>query len=176
MSQTSNNKRCQLIIRCVFRNLGHMDLAYDDVGYTVYRLGFSCLDYSFDVLISWSRNLGLYRWFCRICFHRVLLQISSFIIIIILYIFTSCLIICVLFHHAFCSYHIIPCMFPSWYHLQSPYSLLYACAQTRFLIHDLLIHIYRYMCAYPCTPLGIHHTTRWGVSDFPGSFCPDLRA
>ena len=31
----------------------------------------------------------------------------------------------------------------------------------------LLIRIYRYMCAYPCTPLGIHHTSRWRVSDLP---------
>ena len=38
-----------------------------------------------------------------------------------------------------------------------------------------MIQIYRYMCAYPCTPLGIHHTTRWGVSDSFGSSCPDLR-
>jgi len=36
MSQTSNNKRCQLIIRYVFCNSGRMDLAYD-VRYTVYR-------------------------------------------------------------------------------------------------------------------------------------------
>jgi len=91
LSTTSyNNQRCQLIIRCVFYNSGCMDLAYDDVRNTVYRWGFSCLDYSFDVLISWSRKLRLYRWFCHLCFHRVLLQIFSFvIIIIILYTFTS---------------------------------------------------------------------------------------
>jgi len=43
---------------CVFCNSGHMDLVYDDMGYMVYRWGFSYLDYSFDVLISWSRKLG----------------------------------------------------------------------------------------------------------------------
>jgi len=34
---------------------------------------------------------------------------------------------------------------------------------TRFSIHALLIRIYRYTCACRCTPLGIRHTTRWGV-------------
>jgi len=90
MSWTSNNKRCQLIIYCVFCNSGCKDLAYDDVRYTVYRWGFSYLDYSFSVLISWSRKLGLYCWFCHICFHRVLLRISDIIIIILLlYMFRS---------------------------------------------------------------------------------------
>jgi len=51
-----------------------MNLTYDDVRYTVYRWGFSYLDYSFDVLISWSRKLGLYCWCCYICFHQVLHQ------------------------------------------------------------------------------------------------------
>ena len=80
-----------------------MDLAYDDVRYTAYRWGFPYLDYSFDVLILWSRKLGLYRWFFHICFHQVLLQICSFviiIIIIILYMFTSCHTTCVLFHQS----------------------------------------------------------------------------
>jgi len=33
---------------------------------------------------------------------------------------------------------------------------------TRFSMHAL-IWIYRYTCAWPCTPLGICNTTRWGV-------------
>jgi len=58
LSTTSyNNQRYQLIIHCVFYNSGCMDLAYDDVRYMVYRWGFSYLDYSFNVLISWSRKL-----------------------------------------------------------------------------------------------------------------------
>jgi len=36
--------------------------------------------------------------------------------------------------------------------------------------------IYRYLCAYPCTPLGIRHTTHWGASDSPGSSYPNPRA
>ena len=92
---SNNNKRCQLIIRCIFCNSGRMDLVYDDVRYMVYRWGFPYLIYSFNVLISWNRKLGLYRW-C-IYFHRVILQIFGFIIII-LYLFTSCLITCVLFY------------------------------------------------------------------------------
>jgi len=102
LSRTSyNNKRCQLIIRCVFCNLGRIDLAYNDVRYTVYRWGFSSFDCSFDVLISWSRKLGLHRWFYHICFHWILLQISGFVIIIIvLYTITSWLTTCVLFHQS----------------------------------------------------------------------------
>jgi len=45
----------------MFCNSGHMDLAYDDVRYIIYRRGFLYLDYSFDVLISWNRKLCLYR-------------------------------------------------------------------------------------------------------------------
>ena len=97
MSRTSNNKICQLIIHCVFCNSGRMNLAYDDVRYMAYRWGIPCLDYCFDVLISWSHKLSLYDWFCCIHFHRVLLQIFGFvIIIIILYVF-SCLTTGVLF-------------------------------------------------------------------------------
>jgi len=33
----NNNKRCQLIIRCVFCNLGRMDLDYGNMRYMVYR-------------------------------------------------------------------------------------------------------------------------------------------
>ena len=40
----------------------------------------------------------------------------------------------------------------------------------------LLIWIYRYTCAYPRTPLGIHQTTRWEVSKSPESACPDPKA
>ena len=46
---------------------------------------------------------------------------------------------------------------------------------TKFSIHALLTQTYRCTCAYFCTSLGIHHTTRWGVSDSPGSACPDPR-
>ena len=45
------------------------------------------MDYSFEVLISWSRDLNLYN---RICLYRILLRISGFMIII-LYSFMSCL-------------------------------------------------------------------------------------
>ena len=65
-------------------NSGCIYSDYEDVRYMVYRWGFPCLDYSFDVLISWSYKRSLYRWFWRIRFHRILLQISDFIIIIII--------------------------------------------------------------------------------------------
>jgi len=40
-------------------------------GVKIYIWGFSYLDYSFDVLISWSRKLSLYNWFCYICFNWI---------------------------------------------------------------------------------------------------------
>ena len=44
----------------------------------VYRWGFPCLDYSFDVLVSWDRNLSVYNQFCL---WSVLLRISCFTIV-----------------------------------------------------------------------------------------------
>ena len=128
-----------------------MDLAYDDIRYTVYRWGFSCLGYLFDVLISWIRKLGLHCWFSCICFHQVLLWIFAFVVIIII------------LYMLIYSYHIIPCMLPSWYHLLSLYHFCMSVLMTRFSIHALLIQIYRYTCAYLCMPLGIRHTTRWAI-------------
>jgi len=37
---SNNNKRCQLIIHCLFSNWGHMDLDYGNVRYMVYDVGF----------------------------------------------------------------------------------------------------------------------------------------
>ena len=79
----------------MFCNSGCIYSDCDNVRYTVYRWWFSSLDYSFNVLISWSRNLGCTAGFCRICFYRVLIRIFDFIIIIILYIpdFTTCVLL-----------------------------------------------------------------------------------
>jgi len=78
----------------------------------VYIWGFSCLDYSFDVLTSQIGNLGLYNWF----------------------------------------YHIYLLLFTYSYMLML--TIRFSCSLTR---------IYRYTCAYLCTPLGIHRITHWGV-------------
>ena len=56
--------RCWYIIRCVILQFGLYALGLRLHGIKVYRLGFSCLDYFFDVLVSWSRDLNLYDWFC----------------------------------------------------------------------------------------------------------------
>ena len=37
---------------------------------------FSCLDYFFNVLISWIYNLSLYNWFCHICITWYLISCS----------------------------------------------------------------------------------------------------
>ena len=44
-----------------------------------------------------------------------------------------------------------------------PYLLLYVCAHDTIFNTSFLTRIYRYTCAYLCTPLGIHHTTYWRV-------------
>jgi len=52
MSQTGNNKRRSLIIRS-FANSG-----YGVMRHRAHRWGFSYLDYSFELLVFWSRNLS----------------------------------------------------------------------------------------------------------------------
>jgi len=144
---SNNNKRCQLIIHCMFSNSGRIDLVYDDVRYVVYIWEFLCLDYSFDVLILWSRKLGLYRCICCICPSGFT---SKFFVIIFYYYYI--IFIYILVYHL-CSippvsrsYHIIPCMFPAWYHLLSLCLLMYACAHntifnTCSFDSDLSIHV-----------------------------------
>jgi len=61
-----------LSILCYFLSLednsGYINSGYGDVRYRVYIWEFSCLDYSFDVLISYISNLGLYNGFFHIYF------------------------------------------------------------------------------------------------------------
>ena len=45
-----------------------MNSGYNKMRYTVYIWGFSYLNYSFDILISWISNMSLYNWFYHICF------------------------------------------------------------------------------------------------------------
>ena len=39
-----------------------LDIRWHEI--TVYGWGFPCLDYSFDVLVSWDRDLSVYNHFC----------------------------------------------------------------------------------------------------------------
>ena len=61
-------------------NLGYMNSGYDDVRYRVYIYiwEFPYLDYSFDILISWSRKSSLYSWFCLYSILLVLLVLCCF--------------------------------------------------------------------------------------------------
>jgi len=45
-------------------NSGCIYLVDGEVRYMVYRWGFPYLDYPLNVLISWSRRLSLFNWFC----------------------------------------------------------------------------------------------------------------
>jgi len=83
---------------------------------------------------------------------------------------------CILFHQSLVRiilYH--ACSLLDIIYYLSTFFYMYV-LMTRFSIHAPLIWIYRYTRACPCTPLGIHYTTCWGVSDSPGSSCPDPRA
>jgi len=159
----------------MFCNLGRMDLVYDDVRYMIYRWGFPYLDYSFDVLISWNRKLGCTAGFILFAFIGFYFRFLSLLLLLLLY-YT-------------CIHHGSPLVcYPHWsptlillYHVCSLldityYLSAYSCMlvlTTQFSVYALLIQIYRYTCACPCAPFGVHHTTRWGVSDSPGSVCPD---
>jgi len=48
----------------LFCNSGCIHLDYGNMVHKVYRWGFSCLNYSFDILTLWNRKLILYNWFC----------------------------------------------------------------------------------------------------------------
>jgi len=118
----------------------------------------------------------VYRWFC-ICFRQILLQIFGFInnnnIIIYVCLHTALSLMFYSTSLLLLSYYTmhISCVVIYFLSTCSYISIL----MTQFSIHALLIWIYRYTCAYPCTPLDIHHTTRWGVSDSPRSSCQDPR-
>jgi len=86
LSRTSNNnKRCQLIIRCMFCNSGRMDLEYDDVRYMVSRWEFSCLDYSFNVLISRSHKLDCTTGFAIFAFIGFYFRFLVLLLLLLLY-------------------------------------------------------------------------------------------
>jgi len=128
----------------------------------VYKWGFPCLDYSFDVLITCSRKRDLYRWFCRIRFHRVLHRISGLWSLL----YYSCLhpTLPLVFYSTsplLLSYYTI-CIL---YLISLAISLLapvYQCSWHSFQCM-FMIQIYRYTFAYLCIPFGISITTHWGV-------------
>ena len=67
-TSSNNNNKVLIIIRCVVCNSGCIHSDYDDMRYTVYRWGFSCLDYSFYILILLSHNLGCTSGFAMFAF------------------------------------------------------------------------------------------------------------
>ena len=107
-------------------------------------------------------HLCIHCMLCQVCFHRILHQISSLWPLL----YYSCL------HFAFplvlystslllLSYHIrsISCLIsPAIY----PPGSVCLCSRHSFQCM-FMFQIYRYTCAYLCTPLGIRITTRRGV-------------
>jgi len=97
----------------------------------------------------------------QVYFHRVLHQISGLLPLL----YYSCL------HPAiplvFYSATLLPLSYytmsiPAWYHLLSLSCSACLCSRYGFQC-IFMIQIYRYTCAYLCTPLGISITTCWGV-------------
>ena len=70
-------------------NSGYINSDYSDVRCRVYIWGFSCLDYSFDVLISRIGNVGLYNWFTCSCFTYCFIS-CSYVLIFTIHLFYTC--------------------------------------------------------------------------------------
>ena len=105
------------------------------------RCGYMCAGMLVDISrhqgkTSCNNNKRCLLWIrsmlCHIWLYRVLLQISDFMIII-LYLFISCLLL------APCSYLIISWVFPAWYQLLSLYLLLHTGA------HDTVYNAYLWL-------------------------------
>jgi len=160
---------------CVFCNSGHIDLAYDDVRYTVYSWGFSCLDYSFDVLSHKAIN-----WVCATDVVAVLAFIGFYIRFLVYdhyYIITAYIL---LYHlcsisQVSCSYLIIPWVFSAWYRLLSLYLLMYAYAHDTIFNACLWFEFIDTRVLFYACHLSF---ASWliGEFDFPGSSCSGLGA
>ena len=70
-------------------NSGCIYSYHDNMKYTIYRWGFRCLDYSFDVLISWSRNLSCTASFAVFSFIEFLFRFSVLLLLLLYYIFLA---------------------------------------------------------------------------------------
>jgi len=113
-----------------------MDLVYDDVRYMVYKWRFPCLEYFFDVLVSWSRKMGFtasFAVFIFIGFYFGFWFYDYYYYIIYVYILSYHLCSIPLVS---CSYHTIRCIFPAWYRLLSLCRSCMPVLMTRFLMHD----------------------------------------
>ena len=80
MGRTSNNNKilinnlsCCFVSRVVYtQNTVTWGIRY------IYSWGFLCLDYSFNILVSWSRKLNLYSWLCLYSILSILLAFYQF--------------------------------------------------------------------------------------------------
>jgi len=133
----------------------------------VYRWEFPCLDYSFNVFISWRHKLGCTAGFAIFSFIWFYFRFLI-LLLLLLYMYTFWFTTFILSHwspaliilyHACCLLDITTVYFITYCPLPAPVCL---CSWHDFQCM-LIIQIYRYTCAYPCIPLGIHHTTHWRV-------------
>jgi len=179
-----------LIIRCVFCNSGRMDLDYGNLRYMVHKWGFLCLDYFYNILISWNHKLGCTAGF--VVFAFIGFYFEFFILLLLYY-------ICV--HPGLpLVYYPTGLLLLSYYTLHVPYliSQFIAGIESRFhncISHQLLSlpapvylcswHDFLYMLfnldlsIHVCLTMHVtwllpHHPL--GSSDSPGSVCPNLGA
>jgi len=113
------------------------------------------LDYSFDVLISRTSNLGLCNWSATFTLFTALLPAP--VCLCLRHGFQYMLLIRIYHYTCLCLRHGFQYML-----LIKIYHYTCICLRHGFQ-YILLTRIYHYTCAYLCTPLGTHLATRWEV-------------
>ena len=135
----------------------------------VYRWGFPYLDYSFDVLVSWSRDLNLYDRFCLLLPFLLVLDFTSDFLFYDYYAIPVHILpsTCILFR-----------LFPVliWLYYKSSLLAINCCISTcSCLLHVYDLELPLHMClSWLATWLLHHHSP--GSSDSSGSSCPGFEA
>ena len=118
----------------LFCNSGCIYSYYDNGRYTVYRWGFPFLDYSFDVLISWSHTLGCTDGFAVFTFIRFLFGSSILLLLLLYYIYFWLYHLCITSPIS-CYYHIVHSLSLAWY---------YTCITMPNLLTCLFMILYKF--------------------------------
>ena len=116
------------------------------------------MDYSVDLLVSWSRDLSYTIGFARNRFYLILSVYRFYVSLGDIW----CCLVYFIYRLFICSYHL--------YHACSQLDInycvsTYSCMlvlMTRFTMH-IMTRFHRYTYAYLCTPFAINITTRRGV-------------
>ena len=144
-----------LLLSDIDDNLGYIHSVNGNIRYKVYLWGFSCLDYPFDILISWIRQLSLYNWFCRhlhssnFCSNFMTDFNSDFVFWILIRISNACAIIL----------NLLICLLLIFYWICICHLLLFIA-----FLHELSIrYTFQYTCICLCTSLGFILCAWWVI-------------